>query len=135
MTPKEKENLKTWVSDPKGLPADAVNYAEELGKTLVDLGTNGRPGFNKMTTSQVRNFFGEVRRIQMKGFDANRAAFVMLKPKLAYAVARARRENKIHTFKEVVVEMLPHVSTSGHYENFVNFLEAIVAFHKANGGE
>ena len=117
-----------WINT--GMTKDAVDYSEELGKELAT-------GYDKekMTTSQVRNFFGEMRRIQLKGFDTNKPAFFMLKPKLAYAVARADKNNKIKYFKEVTDILIDMVNTKEHFNNLVNFMEAIVAYHKANGGK
>ena len=125
----------TWIKKHEGLPKEAIDFAEALGEELVDKKPDGKIGFNQMTTSQVRNFFGEIRRIQMKGYDNNKGAFQMLKPKLAYAVARSKGQNKIRDFQRVVNELIVQVATENDYNNFVNFMEAIVAYHKANGGK
>ncbi len=124
-----------WLEDANGLPAQAVDFAEKLGEILVDKQSNGRPGFNQMTTSQVRNFFGEMRRIQMKGFEKNRGAFHMLKPKLAYAVARAGSRSKISEFQKVTNYLMDAVHDQQTYNNFISFMEAVVAYHKSNGGK
>jgi CRISPR-associated protein Csm2 len=50
--------IKEWVS--KGLDRPAVEFAEAFGRELVD---------EKLSTAQIRNVFGEVRRIQMKMMD------------------------------------------------------------------
>ncbi len=127
-----------WLENANGLPAEAVDFAEKLGEVLVDMQPNGRPSRVQMTTSQVRNFFGEMRRIQMKGFEKNRGAFHMLKPKLAYAVARARSKtrdgSKIIVFQEVTNELIKNVNNQLTYDNFVAFMEAVVAYHKSYGG-
>ena len=70
-----------------------VDFAKRFGKYLgtddIEPDRNGRQSnlHNKLTTNQLRKFFGEVKRQQMQGF--NDSDFVMLKPKLAYAVGRA----------------------------------------------
>jgi CRISPR-associated protein Csm2 len=124
-----------WLKEANGLPKEAVDFAERLGQILVDIGQNGRPGYNQMTTSQVRNFFGEMRRIQMKGFEKNKGAFHMLKPKLAYAVARAGRDSKIKVFQQVTNYLMEGVADQATYNNFIAFMEAVVAYHKSNGGK
>lgn len=124
-----------WLEEANGLPSEAVDFAEKLGEVLVDMQNNGRPGFNQMTTSQVRNFFGEMRRIQMKGFEKNRGAFHMLKPKLAYAVARAGNRSKISVFQKVTNYLMDAVHNQQTYNNFISFMEAVVAYHKSNGGK
>lgn len=122
-----------WLKGANGLPKEAIDFAEKLGEILVDKRDN-RPGYNQMTTSQVRNFFGEMRRIQMKGFDKNKGAFYMLKPKLAYSVARAPGNSKINVFKEVTNFLMEGVTDQLTYNNFIAFMEAVVAYHKSNGG-
>ena len=47
---------------------------------------------DKLTTSQLRRFFGEVKRQQSIGYKET--SFVLLKPKLAYAVGRAKKDSK-----------------------------------------
>jgi len=128
-----------WVKSPTGLPKEAVRYTEAFGQYLVDpdFRKGGRPGRNALTTNQLRNFFGEIRRIQMKGFENNKTEFLMLKPKLAYSTARADKYNRIKDFKEILTIMINEVvetENPKHFENFVNFVEATVAYHKANGG-
>ena len=127
-----------WIKNEKGLPKKAVRYAELFGEYLADPQRNGRAGFNALTTSQLRNFFGEIRRIQMKGYEQHQTEFIMLKPKLAYATARVLQsswKNRIKDFKEVLSSAINSVEQKEDFENFVNFVEATVAYHKAYGGK
>lgn len=136
---KKKISFDTnWIKDGKGLPKNAVYYAELFGEYLTDPQNNGRTGFNALTTSQLRNFFGEIRRIQMKGYEKHQTEFIMLKPKLAYASARVLQsswKNRIKEFKEVLSSAIDAVEKEEHFVNFVNFVEATVAYHKAYGGK
>lgn len=118
-----------WINSKDGLPNEAIDFAEKLAEKLV-LGKEEE----KLTTAQVRSFFGEVRRIQMRGFESNQGAFHMLRPKLAYAAARAKEKNHVHDFRRVVEELIPNVKSPEQYNNFVSFMEAVVAYHRANGG-
>ncbi|KXX69435.1 type III-A CRISPR-associated protein Csm2 [Flammeovirga sp. SJP92] len=130
------EIKSSWIKE--GMDREAVKFAETLAKELVDLNDRGFTGRNAMTTSQVRNFFGEVRRIQMKGSNQNQSDFYMLQPKLAYAVARVGNRNaKINKFQEVTNQLLNFVDPKNvaEYDNLVSFLEAVVAYHKANNGK
>lgn len=94
----------------------------------------------KMTTSQLRKFFGEVKRQQIHGY--NESSFVMLSPKLAYAVGRAKKEMKngvkyckIEDFLKVFENAIKQVGNSENkdkaFKNFIAIFEAIVAYHKA----
>lgn len=86
---------------------------------------------NKLTTSQLRKFFGEVKRLQMRGYKDNESDFIMLKPKLAYAVGRAKKDNKIHDFYHVLADGIDKVNNAKEFKNFIKIFEAIVAYHKA----
>ena len=83
----------------------------------------------KLTTNQLRKFFGEVKRQQMVGYKET--DFVLLKPKLAYAVGRADQNSKIKDFYYVMSNAIDLVSNEHQFKNFIKVFEAIVAYHKA----
>ncbi|MFK7905014.1 MAG: type III-A CRISPR-associated protein Csm2 [Chitinophagales bacterium] len=128
-----------WITE--GITEDAVDFAEKLGEHLTD-SSRGFSGRDAMTTSQIRNFFGEVKRIQQKDIANEKSAFILLRPKLAYAVARATQRNsrnRITVFKEIIDKAHKAVNIEGteadkRFQSFVDFLEAILAYHKAYGG-
>ena len=122
-----------------------VKFAQRFGsylgtdskKTVTD--KNGRSKElkeAKLTTNQLRKFFGEVKRQQMSGYDET--DFVLLKPKLAYAVGRAKDEHaKINDFYFVIASAIDKVKaptkeeSEKRFKNFIKIFEAIVAYHKA----
>lgn len=126
---------------------EAVEYAETFAKHLVTEERDLRDNIIALplTTSQLRKFFGAVKSIQMditvNGY--NESEFVMLKPKLAYAVGRVRlknsrcRERRIEDFAEVITSAMNIVNNSEErefaFKNFISFFEAIVAYHKRYG--
>lgn len=83
----------------------------------------------KLTSNQLRKFFGEVKRQQMQGY--NKTDFIMLKPKLAYAVGRADKSSKIKDLYFVLSDAIDNVSDEKGFQNFIAIFEAIVAYHKA----
>lgn len=110
---------------------ETVRFAEEFGKYLALEEDYAAP----LTTSQLRKFFGEVKRQQMQK-DFNETEFTMLKPKLAYAVGRAKqKKNKIEDFFMVITDAIDKVLNSPDrpkaFKNFITAFEAIVAYHKA----
>lgn len=114
----------------------SVDFAERFGKHLgtndIIQDKNGREksADNKLTTSQLRKFFGEVKRQQMEGYDPTR--FILLKPKLAYAVGRAKeKKSKINDFYYVIADAVDRVRNEQQFKNFIMVFEAIVAYHKA----
>jgi CRISPR-associated protein Csm2 len=113
------------------ITASTVEYAKEFGSYL-GRDTNrpdGKVDTAKLTTNQLRKFFGEVKRQQMNGY--NETDFVLLKPKLAYAVGRTKGRSKITDFYEVMSVAIDQVNSEREFENFIKVFEAIVAYHKA----
>lgn len=131
---------KDWIT--KGLTDAAVRFAEEFGKYLCNPFQDAKTqqwkaGSNAMTTSQIRNIYGEIKRIQAKGFNKEKSSFLLLRPKLAYAEARVlqkSRESRISDFRQIVEKAHQQVTDDKHYQNFVDFFEATLAYHKFYGG-
>jgi CRISPR-associated protein Csm2 len=124
--------------------AEQVQRAiREGGRALVELAERvGRQARNQgLTTNQIRNIFGLVKRIEMemrKGSDWQHE-LAMLKPKMAYAAARAKDKNKKDTGAETLARVLSLAidevgSDDSKFARFVDLFEAILAYHKAAGG-
>ena len=134
--PQEQRTEPSIVSDQeleqiiiKGDAKKLVEVAERLGQ---DFATNST---NSLSTSQIRNVFGEVKRLQMEGqFDQQAARkLVLLKPKLAYQAGR--HHGKVKDFANVLSKAIDRVgSDAQRFEHFVDFFEAILAYHRAHGG-
>ena len=101
------------------------DFAEKVGKYLADA---------KLTTSKIRNVYGEVKRIQMGGFEREKASFYLLRPKVAYALGRDKNSSGLKLFKMVFDKSASFVKDQHTYLNFCNLMEAILAYHKAYGG-
>lgn len=163
------DNLKPeWITG--GLKnQDPVNWAKRFGDYLgdkflwdSDLNIVKEKRYNpktqkeeevskksELTTTKLRNFFGEVKRIQIRlgfenGFKNETANIIMLKPKLAYAVGKetdANNKIKVKMFFEQFSKALDAIDVENpeegkkHFKNFVQLMEAVVAYHKAKGGQ
>lgn len=140
MTYPQTKFQKDWVQNSAS--AEMVTWADSFGKFLAKKEKDDQ--FKPLSTSQLRKFFGEMRRIQAD-FDYAKSDVPMLKPKLAYSVGRAykpklrRAETRIQEFFEEISTGLSYIRTDGHFfsdfNNFVKVVEAIVAYHKYHGGE
>lgn len=99
-----------------------------------------------LTTSQIRALFSEVRQIQAQwnmGEESREKAvrrLILLKPKMAYR-ARRERGRAVGDLVRVLQPALDEVireqdvrKQDGHFQRFVEFFEAILAYHKAHGG-
>ncbi|RMG91705.1 MAG: type III-A CRISPR-associated protein Csm2 [Chloroflexi bacterium] len=109
-----------------------VKVALELGKGLA----------RQLTTSQIRNIFGTVRQIEMSWSpqadeeEQKWAArqLMLLKPKLAYQAKRERGRG-VTMLAEVLTPAIDMVGNDREkFQNFVDFFEAILAYHTAHSG-
>ena len=115
-------NLNTKIITEGG--AILVKEAEQRGQQLKNQG---------LTTSQIRNIYGAVKKMQMKGGELDTHKLLMLKPKLAYAAKR--HGGGVDTLKDVLTQAIDHVGADkDNFNRFVDFFEAILAYHKAHGG-
>jgi CRISPR-associated protein Csm2 len=125
------EFKKEWVITK--IDPETVKWASEFGSKLAKnkIGNDGRElKDTKLTTSQLRKFFGEVKRQQALGY--NSTDFILLKPKLAYAVGRTKKNDTcLHDFYKVMSIAIDTVQNETHFKNFIKLFEAIVAYHKA----
>lgn len=126
------QNLQTPIN------LDGVAIAFE---SLTDQQKGILVGKNKgdaLTTSQIRIAFGEMRKIQSNGYEMS--SFLMLKPKLAYAVKRHDKKG-LNEFYKIFVWAYEAVNTRNsqeatrHFENFMQVMEALLAYHKFHGGK
>ena len=98
-----------------------VIAAEDLGRKLA----------RDLKTSQIRKIYSAVKKIEQSGFDQNQ--LILLKPKLAYASARNK---PVERLRDTLTEAIDQVGNDTQkFQNFVSFFEAILAYHKAFGGE
>jgi CRISPR-associated protein Csm2 len=130
-----------WIS--KGLDTEAIQYAELFGKELTAPKIKNKDDMpNKkeaLTTSQIRNIYGEIQRLKMKGY--NEASLLLLKPRLAYSTERKGTQGS-KEFRQVIEKALDEVLKGKdedekkiRFENFANFFEAILAYHRSFGGK
>lgn len=118
-----------------GIKTEHLKELETWGQYLAERDH----GKQEMSTSQIRKFFGEIKRIQAN-FDDKKEDIVLLDPKIAYAVGRAKKDAgkkkaAIEDFYNMISPMIRYINSSKtKYQNFVNVCEAIVAYHKAKGG-
>lgn len=139
----EFQSNSKWIKDK--VDKDTVDFARRFAAFLVESykdDTRGNQRVFELKTNQLRKFFGAVKNFQLKTqlTDVfNESEFIMLKPKLAYAVGRVKQQHKndqirIKDFAEVISKAIDFVIESNNkekaFKNFVNFFEAIVAYHK-----
>jgi len=136
----DKEIQKEWIQS--GISEDAREWAESFGEFLCSI-NEADTTFPKgaLSTSQLRRFFGEVKRIDTD-FGKYQKDVVMLKPMLSYAVGRDKKnvnrelknQTRIVQFEQELSKAIGYIRNDNNaktdYKNFVKMFEAIVAYHK-----
>ena len=94
---------------------------------------------NNLKTNQLRKFFGAIRKMEGKNsWDEIEPEFYLLKPRMAVGVGRNHIPKE---FYNVIMTAMNKVNVGSEEEKldnfkvFVEFFEAIVAYHKFLGGD
>ena len=124
----EELNIK-WITGDEEMGNEMIEWAKEKGEDLYK---------KQLTTSQIRKFYGEVKRIQAD-FGKYKDDAPMLNAKLAYAVGRkkGKKDGKgIELFANTFEKAIKEGSNSKeNFNRLVKILEATVAYHKYFGGK
>jgi len=134
------KEISGWLKT--GLNKEAILFAESFGGWLAQ---------NQLTTTQIRNIYGEIKRIQMRGAaEFNDADALLLKPKLAYARARSsgqKSREALTSLAEIMNAGIDAVFDEkgeinfnaeikfSRFDNFALFFEAVIAYHRSQGGK
>jgi len=131
----DKTDIHKIITDPNSTQL-LVKRSKAFGRHLASKEVN-------LSTSQIRAIFGEVKRIQAQ-WDINQSkAFrqlILLQPKMAYR-KRKERGRGVRELVDVLDPALEEVITSteqnrlDNFQRFVEFFEAILAYHRAYGGK
>jgi CRISPR-associated protein Csm2 len=120
------------------------NFSEygirELVKDAAAFGPDLKGG--GLETNQVRKFLDAINRIKanlidevagvQERFQKIEVDIVLLKPKLAYAAARKKSAEPLQQVLDVAID---RVQNELDFERLVQFVESIIAYHKAAGGK
>lgn len=97
------------------------DFVDAMGKTLAAKG---------LTTSKIRSIYGEIKRIEMAGYEREKASFFLLKPKMAYATGRDDKNVGLQLFKLLFDTAYVLVHDDKTFINFCKLMEAVLAYHK-----
>ena len=148
------QKLKQIITEQTPESTEAlVSSAEVIGKRLAKIVTTpqGVTASQGVTTSQIRNIFGTVRMIEQEvqalaesdplPISVQRS-LQMLRPKLAYQYGRVQGndENPKKVAMGALVTILSEAislvgSSVPNFRNFMDFFEAILAYHRYAGGK
>ncbi len=139
-TPDALKRIDGWIQTD--FEDETIAFTDEFAKELVD---------NRLTTSQIRIIFSEVKRIASRvslpegSLVGNKKDFLMLRPKMAYAAKRAGTHGTkslqevlerahIAVTDKMKEDQIKESEVDRVFFNFVDFFESILAYHKVHGG-
>lgn len=119
-----KDNILIQILDDESGTV-LIEQAENLGKYLA----------KKMSTSQIRSLFFEAKGINFTSKDGI-YRINLLRAKLAYTAGRFKKQvNEIDNFRKILDTMLKSINSEERFKRFIDFFEAVVAYHRAHGGK
>jgi len=124
-----QDNLQKIILE--GDSATLVNVARGIAKKII-----------RISRSQIRNIYGTSKKIEMNLKEDNAREcynkLILLKPKLEYAKGRSKGEGEKKAFSVLVDSLSKAIdmidAKPERMKNFFNFFEAILAYHRAEGG-
>ena len=145
------EQLARELAPPEKLKLIITSETSEAIQTLIEVAESiGQHLAKSVTTSQIRNIFGTVRTIEqdVKTLEDDQQLPIqvqrdlqMLRPKLAYQYGRVQgREDDpqkaaMGALTGILSEAIALVGSDvRRFRNFMDFFEAILAYHRRYGG-
>ena len=104
-----------------------IQLSENFGEMCAHYRYRGKP----ISTSQIRGIFNTVKRLS-DNFEESKKDLNLLRPKLAYQKGRFE---VLEPLTNVLIELIKKVNDNKTLEGFKEFFEAILAYHKASGGD
>ncbi len=133
-----------WSIIAEDRPEELVTTAKTLATHLVQI---------ELTTNQIRNVFTTARQLQTNWLrpretesdevtrkrQVARRQFVLLKPKLAYQAKRTPAVQPLADWLEVAIDTVTEAGSDleeyYRFSRFMEFFEAVLAYHTALGGK
>jgi len=145
------EQLARELAPPDTLTLIITGETSEAIQTMIEVAESiGRHLAKSVTTSQIRNIFGTVRTIEqdVKTLEDDQQLPIqvqrdlqMLRPKLAYQYGRVQgrdddpQKAAMGALTGILSEAIALVGSDvRRFRNFMDFFEAILAYHRRYGG-
>ncbi len=120
----KKEDVRQFIQDDAAA-ADMIKACEIFGGELKN---------NGVTTTQLRNAYGSMKKLEMVGWsEQTKTKVLLIKPRLAYAAGRHKKG--MVDLSRVMADAIDAIRDEQDFQRFCNFFEAIVAYFKAAGGK
>jgi CRISPR-associated protein Csm2 len=108
------------------LKMDDIQLFLELSKEFGELCAR-----SKISTSQIRGIFQIVKQLP-DDFESSKRNLNLLRPKLAYQKGRFKN---LTPLTQILTHLIKKIDSDEGLKGFKEFFEAIIAYHKASGGD
>lgn len=139
----ENTNYSTKQIPKKIADLDADMANEFVKEKLFNINPKNGKKESLITTSKIRKFLSAVNCLENKILSCEEQLpqdivneIKYLKVKLAYQVGRDGKDGGLRKFYNELEPLISQIGTSkSNYTKVARYIEAIVAYHKFNGGE
>lgn len=111
-----------------GIDNEFIQWAEAFGANIS----------RSVTTSQIRNIYGTVKKLEMNA-ELDLPAVLLLKPRIAYATARNKGLGDLAQVITKAIDVINQgrddAQNQEYFQRFCKGFEAILAYHRAAGGK
>ena len=142
----DEQTIKNWIRN--GPDIDSIEEVKKFSKYIAqDLKkvkiSKSKTVNEEVSTSQIRQIFSKLKTIEAKeGLKRpeNIVEFIMLNPLMAYTVGRHKKtglnalKDRLNIAIKEVVMTNNKEDKQKKFKNFCRLFEAILAYHKAYGG-
>lgn len=135
----EENQIIEAISKEPLTPFNLVKWSEKLGEILVQRRLKSaklRRIYDPVTVlkSKLRATIGKSEQERNKNLESIRASLLFLKPKLRSEAYRERGVEPLARALETYIDRVIESKEIEDYDNFINFFESIVGYHKGFGG-
>lgn len=123
--PRESEKIKERIERLADLSSYAARDLVRDAKRLANI-------IGNLKTAQIRKIYGTVKGMEMefRGGAFNLDRLILLRPKLAYAANKNREVYPLQQVLDACIDKIREGDAGRRdFERFVNFFEAILAYH------
>lgn len=115
------ENIAVRILNDKD-GKELFKYAEEIGEKIAQ----------NISVSQIRKIFSEVKKLN--NCDDWEFRLKLIRAQIGYTAGRFNKIDEIKGLKKDLFTLIDKVEEEKHLKNFINFFEAVIAYHRAYGG-
>ncbi len=120
-------------SNPEIIPINLIfnRKSEDDNRFIDEVKSYAKNNQKAITTSQLRNIFSKIKPI--KSYEENKTKINLLRVKFAYISGRSGKSG-MEKLCEFLDMLISEIQNDTNWDEFKDFFEALIAYHKFFGG-